>query len=61
MSQGISLTDKIMSCATKHLTEVVEAAKLGESHSLAHMLAVTENLKKALDSNSKSENGLKIT
>ena len=51
MSHEISLTDRIMSSATKHLTEVVEAAQLGESHSLAHMLAVTENLKRALDSN----------
>ena len=51
MSEGLSLTDRIMEAATEHLKAVVKAAGLGESHGIGHMLAVTENLKKALVSN----------
>ena len=58
MSEGLSLTDRIMEAATTHLKAIVEAAGIGESHGIGHMLAVTQNLQKALKSNSKNKKGL---
>ena len=44
MSEGLSLTDRIMEAATIHLKKIVKAAGIGESHGIGHMLAVTQNL-----------------
>ena len=60
MFEGLSLTDRIMDSAKKHLAVIVKAAAIKESHGLGHMLAVVDNLKKALESNSQNKKGLKI-
>ena len=52
MFEGLSLTDRIMGSAKKHLAKIVQAAAIKESHGLGHMLAVVSNLQKALESNS---------
>ena len=60
MFEGLSLTDRIMGSAKKHLAKIVQAAAIKESHGLGHMLAVVSNLQKALESNSENKKGLKI-
>lgn len=59
-SEG-SLIDRIVQSATKQLRKIVLEAGIAESHGLGHMLAVLENLKRALASNANDRSRIEIS